>query len=103
MTRLIDADNLSIHKFIIAGTYEPYAKGWNDAIDAIIDNELTYEFTGAICSACKYVDVQTNRKPCCSCRWLPRESHFDKRTIVYDSERRKDNDSKRTNRGIEEV
>lgn len=84
MTRLIDADNLSIRKFIIDGTSGPYEKGWNDAIDAIIDNEPKYAFTGAICGDCKYVDVQTNRKPCCSCRWLPRESHFDKRTIVYE-------------------
>ena len=37
--RTIDADNLSERKFIFAGTSDSYAKGWNDAIDAIMENE----------------------------------------------------------------
>ena len=41
--RLIDADKLPMCKFVTAGTSEPYAKGWNDAIDAIVDNEPTVE------------------------------------------------------------
>lgn len=45
MTRLIDADELKHHKFvgsvIANGVYQ---QGWNDAIDAIIDNALTVEY-----------------------------------------------------------
>ena len=40
---LISRKALKEHKFIIAGTSEPYAKGWNDAIDSIIDNAPTVD------------------------------------------------------------
>lgn len=40
--RIIDADALSEHKFPTPLT-ESYQQGWNDAIDAIVDNALTVE------------------------------------------------------------
>lgn len=58
--RLIDADELNTHKFltpqvkVIGGRHngktreqiiESYQKGWNDAIDAIIDNAPTVKLT----------------------------------------------------------
>lgn len=39
MTRLIDANKLKDRKMIFAEN--DYSKGWNDAIDAIMENELT--------------------------------------------------------------
>ena len=50
--RLIDADTLSEHKFVSINCYlksncdngfSQYKQGWNDAIDAIIDNAPTVE------------------------------------------------------------
>ena len=46
MSRYIDADKLEIHKFTIKEASHndmggAYRQGWNDAIDAIIDNEPT--------------------------------------------------------------
>ena len=44
MSRLIDADKLSEHKFTRESAKgSDYMRGWNDAIDAIVDNEPTVE------------------------------------------------------------
>lgn len=34
-------------------------------------------FTKVVCGDCKYADVPRNRKPCCSCDWLERESYYE--------------------------
>lgn len=54
--RLIDADALSEHKFVsincylksnVDSGYSQYKQGWNDAIDAIIDNAPTIDVVKA--------------------------------------------------------
>ena len=50
MSRLIDADKLSEHKFTRESAKgSDYMRGWNDAIDAIIENEPTVEYQGEEC------------------------------------------------------
>lgn len=46
-------------------------------LKSIKPNDPKRAFTGAVCGTCKYVDVPRNRKPCCSCYWLERESHYE--------------------------
>ena len=50
MSRYIDADALKEHKFPIGSG--DYSKGWNDAIDAICENEPTIDIVR--CKECKH-------------------------------------------------
>jgi hypothetical protein len=53
MSRLIDADKLPEHKFTRESAKgSDYMRGWNDAIDAIVDNEPTVEFPEQITIKC---------------------------------------------------
>jgi hypothetical protein len=55
MRRLIDADALWIAKFV--ALQNDYAKGWNDAIDAIMENQPTeYAVPIIRCRECRYRD-----------------------------------------------
>ena len=64
--RLIDADALNSIKFHpLPYTHitpsdadaESYKRGWNDAIDSIIENEPTIELETIRCKDCKYSDT----------------------------------------------
>lgn len=46
-------------------------------LKSIKSNDPQRAFTEAVCGICKYVDVPRNRKPCCSCKWLERESYYE--------------------------
>ena len=51
--RLIDADELDEHKFVREeARSNDYKRGWNDAIEAIIDNAPTVEFPEQITIKC---------------------------------------------------
>lgn len=53
MSRLIDADKLPEHKFTRESAKgSDYMRGWNDAIDAIIDNAPTVEYPEQITVEC---------------------------------------------------
>ena len=65
MSRYIDLDKLSTHKFTAQEASHndmggAYRQGWNDAIDAIVDNEPTADvvekdlLTDRPCAVCKY-------------------------------------------------
>lgn len=84
--RLIDADEIAMHKFLVSNW--EYQLGWNDAIDAIIENEPTIDAVpdrhgkwtgyagtvGAECSICHaWLDVlqgtaEMNYCPNCGAR-----------------------------------
>lgn len=49
----------------------------NKELKSIKFNDPRRAFTGAVCGDCKYADVPRNRKPCCSCYWLERESYYE--------------------------
>ena len=70
--RLIDADELKTHKFlspqvrILGGRrngkviFAVYQQGWNDAIDAIINNAPTVEAPTELCKGCRFLkDCET--------------------------------------------
>ncbi len=49
MTRLIDADKLPEHKFTReSAKASDYMRGWNDAIDTIVDNAPTVNIQTAV-------------------------------------------------------
>ena len=61
--RLIDKDELKLHKFFFLKTdvkdvitrSDIYMAGWNDAIDAIVDNAPTIDAVEVVrCKDCKY-------------------------------------------------
>ena len=49
----------------------------NKELESIKFNDPRRAFTEAVCEICKYYDVPRNRKPCCSCYWLERESYYE--------------------------
>ena len=56
----IDADKLKDIKFnsISNDKYGIYRMGWNDAIDAVVDNEPTADVVEVVrCKDCKYAEV----------------------------------------------
>lgn len=53
MSRLIDADKLKNAKFNDSSV--PFKRGWNDAIDTIVDNAPTVDAVEVVrCKDCKY-------------------------------------------------
>lgn len=60
MGRYIDADKLIIHKFTAQEASHndmcgAYRQGWNDAIDAVVDNEPTADVVEVVrCQNCKH-------------------------------------------------
>lgn len=87
MTRLIDADKLYPDCMTKNGTLAISQSQLADAQtiplpdfkegykQAILDGKTNY--SSIICGNCKYVDVARNRKPCCACKWLERESYYE--------------------------
>lgn len=63
MPRYIDLDKLSTHKFTTQEASHndmggAYRQGWNDAIDAVVDNEPTADVVEVVrCKDCKYFDT----------------------------------------------
>jgi hypothetical protein len=57
--RLIDADKLPEHKFTIESAKgSDYMRGWNDAIDAIVDNEPTVITNSVYEAYCALLDEE---------------------------------------------
>lgn len=46
-------------------------------LKSIKSEDYRRAFTEVVCGNCKYVNVPRNRKPCCSCSWLERESYYE--------------------------
>ena len=46
-------------------------------LKSIKPEDYRRSFTRTVCGDCKNVDVQRNRKPCCSCFWLERETYYE--------------------------
>ena len=83
MSRLIDADELNTIKFhplpythIVPNDVnaESYKRGWNDAVDSIIENATTIEperKTG------KWIKNSNGTYSCDKCHsWIPNEQHY---------------------------
>lgn len=49
----------------------------NKELKSIKSEDYRRAFTEVVCGDCKYADVPRNRKPCCSCCWLERESYYE--------------------------
>ena len=49
----------------------------NKELKSIKPNDPRRAFTETVCGNCKYFDVPRNRKPCCSCYWLERETYYE--------------------------
>lgn len=70
MSRLIDADALEEGKFHSIENWTPiesasWQRGWNDAIDAIIDNAPTVDAVEVVrCKDCKNYGTDGNRLNC---------------------------------------
>ena len=66
MTRLIDADKLPEHKFTReSAKSSDYMRGWNDAIDTIVDTAPTVEpcYQTTSCLDCKMYDKENHHCP----------------------------------------
>ena len=49
----------------------------NKELKSIKPNSPKRAFTEIVCGNCKHIDVPRNRKPCCLCYWLERESYYE--------------------------
>lgn len=76
MARYIDADALGQHKFLSWTTPEffnekslgqqAYQLGWNNAIEAIMENEPTADVVEVVrCKDCKHAEIQDYAPPSC--------------------------------------
>lgn len=58
MTRLIDADELKNIKFVAIYKDSDYARGWNDAVDAIMENAPAVDAVPVIrCEQCAHYTI----------------------------------------------
>ena len=70
--RLISADALEMMRFVVAQHKEPevksYMMGWNDAIDAIIDNAPTIEAEPR--KRGRWIIHDSGWEECSECHWV---------------------------------
>lgn len=73
--KIYDAIDMAIGK--LQANDEQVILTHNKELKSIKPEDYRHAFTAVVCGSCKYADVPRNRKPCCSCGWLERESYYE--------------------------